>query len=195
MNCTQVREHLSDILDGNTPPLLAPHLEACGECAALVAALRQDKDVLLSMSAVDVPPILLDKVMNEVTLTSRNKKAWRFFVPRLAPVAAALALTVLSYNLVPGLLPARQLSEPPQVESADATFRATAEDTQKDAQKEAQVFATTEQVPNDTILATEGEDSRPWLITSLAGSSAFLLWSGVVYWWYKRREAGEVPSA
>lgn len=191
MNCTQVREHLSDILDGNTPPPLAPHLEACGECAALVAALRQDKDVLLSMSAVDVPSILLDKVMSEVTLTSRKKKAWRFFVPRLAPVAAALALTVLSYNLVPGLLPAGQLREP----NADATFRTTAEDTEKDAHKEAQVFATTEQAPNDTILATEGEDSRPWLITSLAGSSAFLLWSGVVYWWYKRREAGEVPSA
>jgi len=183
MSCLQVHEHVSDILDGNTPPLLACHLEVCAECAALVAALRQDQGVLLSMSAVEVPPILLDKVMSEVTLTSRNKKAWRFFVPRLAPVAAALALTVLSYNLTPDLWATERRVLPSQSEKTDTALPVP-------AQEQARVFSMT-LVPEGTSEdVVESPASRnPWLVSSLAGGGVFALWSGLVYGWYKKQEA------
>ncbi len=173
MNCTQVREHLSDILDGHAPPELSHHLDSCGECATLISELRKDISLFVAMPVVDVPPVLLDRVMGEVSRVSRTRTAWRFFVPRLAPVAAALALTVLSYNVTPDLWSMQRAGQPPQSESTDVTFQTTVED-------KAQVFNVS-QFPEDA--------SRSIAVSSLAGGTAFALWSGVVYLWYKKRGA------
>ena len=182
MNCTQVREHLSEILDGQTPPELVRHLNACTECATLIVELRKDMSLLATVPAAPVPPILLARVMGEVSKVSHTRKAWRFFVPRLAPVAAALAVTVLSYNLTPDLWSWQRASQPPQMmsEQSDATLETTTEDT-------AQIFrAALEPEDASKSMAALPAPQSPWLISSLTGGAAFALWSGVVYLWYKR---------
>lgn len=183
MNCTQVREHLTDVLDGQTSPELAHHLDACTECAALIYELRKDVSVLAAMPAAPVPPILLARVMSEVHKVSHTRKAWHFFAPRLAPVAAALAVTVLSYNLTPDLWSWQRASQPPQTmsEKSDATLEATTED-------KARTFgAPLESEDAGKSMVVLPEPQSPWLMSSLAGGAAFALWSGVVYLWYKKR--------
>ncbi len=184
MNCKQVREHLADILDGQTPPSLAQHLDACDECAALIGALRQDMSLLAAMPAVVVPTVVLDKVMGEVTKVSRTRRAWRFFVPRLAPVAAALAMTVLSYNLTPDLWPWQRVTPAPPSEISGVTPQTTAEDG-------ARAFPIVTEIAGGTgeRQAALAQPPSPWLVSSLAGGAAFALWAGVVYLWYKKREA------
>jgi len=186
MTCAQVYEHLSDILDGAVPPEVNLHLAACGECATLIARLREDRAALAELPATAVPPLLLSNVMREVSKVSRPKHAWRFFVPRLAPVAAALLFTVLSYNLDLDLRPSHLRGEQIQVQSAEVARQGAAEDT-------ARVFSTAEVPPNeDARLAAAWSEPRPWLATSVAGGTVFALWSTVVYVWYKRR-ANESP--
>jgi len=179
MNCTQVREHLTDILDGQTPPKLAHHLDACTECAALIYELRKDVSALAAIPAAPVPPILLTRVMSEVRKVSHTRKAWQFFAPRLAPVAAALAVTVLSYNLTPDLWAWQRASQPPQTmsEKSDVPLDATDVRLEATAEDKARTF-------NASVLP---EPQSPWLMSSLAGGAAFALWSGVVYLWYKKR--------
>jgi len=183
MNCTQVRDHLTDILDGQTPPILAHHLDACTECAALVAELRKDVSALAATPVAPVPPILLTKVMSEVRKVSHTRKTWQFFAPRLAPVAAALAMTVLSYNLTPDLWSWQRASQPPQTmsEKSDVPLDAT------DVDKARAFNAALESEDAKKSVAVLLELQSPWLISSLAGGAAFALWSGVVYLWYKKR--------
>lgn len=200
MNCSWVHENLSDILDGLLTPdaveELNSHLKECSACSELLIELKDDKLLLEDLGDVVVPPFLAERVMLEIKLKPA-KNAWKFFVPRLAPVAAALLVTVASINVLPGVLEKRELAKGTEVPefgqqrmmtASDATSGTNAEHSIKSFQAN-EVEDKKENVFTDTTVLSLGIAEKPsvWVRTSVAGGTAFVLWGAIVYYWYKKQ--------
>lgn len=105
MNCKDVAELLPLFLDTELEPDIVAevgvHLATCSTCQQLLQDYRREQQILQSLPLVAPSPTwraeLLDKVSNN---RRRDKQpAWRFFVPRLGSLAAALLVVLLVSNL------------------------------------------------------------------------------------------------
>lgn len=189
MKCELLQNQLSDIIDGLLTPeeqrLVDNHLAECQKCAALVADVRQSSLVLQSLGDVSVPAVLKQRVMWELAKPTVRKNPWSFFLPRLAPVAAAVVVSVMSINMLPSYLTAQQNKSfmAPRVAAPEAGTEADGsrqtDDTVLNATQEFTTMAAGESFADDATPSM-------WVVTSAAGSTVFLLWGAVVYRWYKK---------
>jgi len=221
MNCEWISDHLTEVVDGLLTPaeqeLVDAHLATCEECSSLIEELRADAFALQTLGQVEVPIDLRKRVADAIAKPKVTKNPWKFFVPRLAPVAAAVLVSVLSINLVPTYLASRTKSlqmapegvgqfqtvgiaaEPPQPQAKSGTGDIVVDDKQT-------VESSTESNPsmrNSSVTfsvttidgaemstfgaAAESEKPSMWMVSSAAGSTVFLLWGALVYHWYKRQ--------
>jgi anti-sigma factor RsiW len=207
LKCEDVKDNITECMDGLLSPVeqqtLDRHLAGCESCRALIESARQDREALTNLAPVPVPPELRQLVMGRLQSEKKKTKkqsAWKFFLPRLAPVAAALLITVTGINTVPGLLMAKNNrmllqsspmpqatmeaapDEPPALDSTErdkVLASATVEppNTIANAADETLSFTVTAEVPRVIPF---------WVKTSAGGTAVFVLWGGIVYYWYKR---------
>lgn len=196
MNCEWIEEHASDMLDGLLTPEehdeVQAHLEVCSSCSVLVSGLRQDMMMLQGLGDVPVPVDLKLRITEALAKPKLQKNPWRFFLPRFAPVAAAVLISVLSINTVPGYMASRGqlIDDAPRMMVAPA---AEPDPTPKvDAKDSTAVTPTTENRFTRTgdmmSLSLDAEETKPslWVVSSAAGSTVLLLWGAVVYRWSKK---------
>lgn len=210
MKCEWIEEHVSDMLDGLLTPEehdnVQAHLEVCGACSALVTGLRQDMMILQGLGDVPVPIGLKLRITEALAKPKLQKNSWRFFLPRFAPVAAAVLISVLSINTIPGYMASRGqlMKEAHIVDDAPRMMVAPAAepapDTEVDAKDRAALDQTTENAyagNGDGVIVTGDmaslslgaeEETKPslWVVSSAAGSTVLLLWGAVVYRWSKK---------
>ena len=205
MNCEWIIEHVSDVLDGLLTPEendeVHAHLEVCAECSLLVSELRQDMMLLHGLGNVSVPIDLKQRIAETLAKPQPEKNPWRFFLPRFAPVAAAVLISVLSINTIPGYMASRdkqateaQFGEEPglKMTAPDArgadpveegtgikTFTATTLDT-------ALKSADTEEMMMSLSMGADKTGPSMWVISSAAGSTVLMLWGAFVYRWSKK---------
>lgn len=199
MKCEWIKEHIDDLLEG----LLAPeesdevqaHLDACDECSVLISELRQDMMLLQSLGDVPIPIDLKQRIAETLVKPRPQKNPWRFFLPRFAPVAAAVLISVLSVNTIPGYMASKdaQFDMAPRVQIAAPEYRGADPEVQGNGE-----FTTTGEVTADATLKSAGaedmqtmslvEDKKPslWVVSSAAGSTVLLLWGAFVYRWSKK---------
>lgn len=200
MNCVYVRENIDDFLDASVDS----HVEGCSACRHLISSVRRDKDVLRSMTHVAVPVELKQRIREQLRLELRLRRAkppaWKFFVPKLAPVAAAIMLIVVSANLVPSLAtkdmlrsatlePRNAMPTPPPEAVTEGAPADKVEDTAEVVEPATAFSATVvEGDATDTHAVAVAEATvRPlWVTTAMGGSALMLLWSAVVFLWYRR---------
>ena len=107
MNCTQIRELLSEYMDGmldkETTGLVEKHLETCKDCREELASLRAISEELGSLEAVEAPADFLKKVHERIEQRSRVSRVirslfvpTRFKIPFQLATAAAMAVLVFS---------------------------------------------------------------------------------------------------
>ena len=126
MRCHQAREQLSDHLERNLRPpqeaRLESHLRTCAACRSELSELQQNWQALSRMPRAEPPPGAYTAVMLRVQreranrLAAERRRVWRWtnWIWRLNPLkaagmaaaAAALALGVLYFPRVSGLIPA-----------------------------------------------------------------------------------------
>lgn len=169
MDCNWLKDNLSDCLDGTLPPLVEQqwreHLASCGACRALY-----DDLVLVERQLAELPPVLAPAglMINVMAGVKRPvKNPWKFFLPRLAPVAAALAITLASVNLWPGHF----FGQPVVSEDVSSEMQRTAPQVFSAA-----IDTATVETPSNTLL----------MRSSAVGGTLFLIWGAVVLVWYKR---------
>ena len=203
MNCEWIKEHVSEMLDG----LLTPeeqaeaqaHLDICAECSLLVSEVKQDMSLLQGLGDIPVPVELKQRIAHALAKPKLQKNPWRFFLPRLAPVAAAVLISVLSINTVPGYLASRQkLTQEAQPDLAPRLHMAAPasepDETDPEGEPTERVYTATTgdglkvNGTEDMLTMSASQDAKPslWVVTSAAGSTVLLLWGAVVYRWYKK---------
>jgi hypothetical protein len=107
MNCTQIRELLSEYMDGmldkEPKDLVKKHLETCKDCREELASLRAISEELGSLEAVEAPTDFLKKVHKRIEQRSRISRVirslfipTRFKIPFQLATAAAMAVLVFS---------------------------------------------------------------------------------------------------
>jgi len=128
--------------------------------------------MLASLTPLPVPVDLRELVRQRlqdapVVVLSKQRSPWRFFLPRLAPMAAAVLVTVLGLNLMPGYIEERNLTrsslEAPGImrmapaESPDPeapppeSSEASSPDTESQKQDDAQTFSITADTNHGSI--------------------------------------------
>lgn len=121
MNCKDVAELLPLFIDAELEPEAAAeveaHLTTCAACQEILAEYRREQQILQSLPLVAPPPTWRAELLEKVNKSKPRweQPAWRFFVPRLASLAAALLVVLMVSNLY--VLPtywARADNEPQQ---------------------------------------------------------------------------------
>jgi hypothetical protein len=218
MNCDYVRENIDEFLDSAEDS----HVANCVGCRELLNAVRRDRELLRGLEPLTVPDELRQRISDQLRLDIRLRKpkppAWKFFVQRLAPVAAAIMVIVAGTNVVPGYLatkdmartstpdPEAPLTAPPPgilaegdltpkeqgdtatpdpTPSPDDPERGVGEAVDPDDEFIAMVMP--EDISDDSVLTATEEASRPiWVAAAMGGTAIMLLWSAVVFFWYRR---------
>ena len=107
MECSQIKELLSDYMDGildkETADLVEKHLETCKDCREELASLRAISEELSSLESVEAPADFLNKVHERIEQRSwvsrvvrRLLVPTRFKIPFQLATAAAMAVLVFS---------------------------------------------------------------------------------------------------
>lgn len=219
MNCEYVRENLSDCIEGLLSPgdgeLLGRHLKICSGCRLLLVAVKRDKEMLASLTSVTVPAELrerLKKRLQEVpAVVIKKRNPWKFFIPRLAPMAAAVLITVLGLNLMPGYMQKGSLMRstdeaPGMMQMASPEAEAPPAEASKENHGTLSVTVAEDSAirnSSEVVVATEvevqgmnaseytfGSQARTipfWVKTSAGGTMVFFLWGGLVYYWYVKQ--------
>lgn len=105
MNCKDVAELLPLFLDAELGPEAADqvgaHLATCSACQEILAEYRREQQILQSLPLVAPPSTWRAELLAKVSSSKprREQPAWRFFVPRLASLAAALLVVLMVSNL------------------------------------------------------------------------------------------------
>ncbi|NLW16777.1 MAG: hypothetical protein GX033_03870 [Firmicutes bacterium] len=107
MSCKDVAKLLPLFLDeeltAKERERVTTHLATCANCQQLLDAYRRDQEILRSLSPVEPPPNWRAQLMDRVNGTSKKGQrqfpAWKFFVPRLGSLAAALLVVLLVTNI------------------------------------------------------------------------------------------------
>jgi hypothetical protein len=108
MECSQIRELLSEYMDGmldkETADLVEKHLETCKDCREELASLRAISEELSSLEAVEAPADFLNKVHERIEQRSLVSRVIRsIFVPTRLKIpfqlATAAAMAVLVFSL------------------------------------------------------------------------------------------------
>ncbi|KAF0195089.1 MAG: hypothetical protein FD169_1544 [Bacillota bacterium] len=204
MNCEWITEHICDMLGGLLTPeehdAVQAHLNVCPECSFFVSELRQDMLLLQGLGDVPVPVDLKLRIAEALAKPKPQKNPWRFFLPRFAPVAAAVLISILSINTIPGYMASReQLTKETQIDGAPRLQMAAPDQRGADPEVEgtgnctvtdtinagAKLGAATEELMTMSLAADKTEPSL-WVVSSAAGSTVLLLWGAVVYRWYKK---------
>ena len=113
MNCEYIRDNLEDLLDVDDDR----HVAECLDCRELLQQVRRDRELLRGLEPLIVPDELRQRINAELRMGLRQKKikqpAWKFFVPRLAPVAAALLIFVAGTGIVPAYIAEKSMLRVP----------------------------------------------------------------------------------
>lgn len=104
MNCKDVAELLPLYMDAELAPdttsAVEAHLATCSDCQGLLAEYCRTQSILQSLPLVAPPPTWRAELLEKVSGKRRRAlSAWRFFVPRLGSLAAALLVILLVGNL------------------------------------------------------------------------------------------------
>ncbi|MDP3488384.1 MAG: hypothetical protein Q8S19_10735, partial [Bacillota bacterium] len=172
----------------------------CAECSVLVSELRQDMMSLQKLGDVPVPINLKLRISQTLAKPKPKKNPWAFFLPRFAPVAAAVLISVLSINTVPGYMASReqslkeaQIDLAPRVQMAAPPGEPDSEVKAND--RTLYSGSTTADASVDNFIKEEmltmsltADKTKPslWVVSSAAGSTVLLLWGAVVYRWSKK---------
>jgi len=128
MKCEQVREKLSEYLDGvldrDTSALIESHLASCTHCQAEVQVLTEAKRAVASLPVVDPPPGFSQRVMSRVREETESPNLFRrLFFPMLIKIPIhALALLLVGgiavylYQTLQPVQPVTTKSIPPAPE-------------------------------------------------------------------------------
>ncbi len=124
MECADIKELLSDYIDGALDPqaraIVEEHLPGCEGCREELMSLKTLIQELSSLDAVKAPSDFLEKVHERVERRSRFLKIIRmFFVPmrikiplQFATVAATAVLVFIVFNM---MQPAKEIIEEPSL--------------------------------------------------------------------------------
>ncbi|MBS3936994.1 MAG: hypothetical protein KGZ50_00275 [Peptococcaceae bacterium] len=169
MNCNWVKDNLCDILDGLLPPHTEEewraHRDTCADCRQLIAEITLDQRALVALPQVYPPAVLKHRILAAVRQVA-PKNPWKFFVPRLVPVAAAIVVTVASINMWPGHFLGQ---------------KASPEDALMETQVAPRVFSSASAIEED-------QTPPPLLVVSSSlGGTIFVAWGAVVLLWYRRQ--------
>lgn len=105
MKCKDVAGLLPLFLDTELEPevaaQVADHLTTCSACQEILAEYKREQQILQSLPLVAPPPTWRAELLAKVSRNQhrREQPVWRFFVPRLASLAAALLMVLLVSNL------------------------------------------------------------------------------------------------
>ena len=117
MSCDQYSDIIVELVDGTKPDdelrHLRAHLESCAACRALVADLRQIRDVARTLEPMAPPPAVWSRIAREVDAarTGGTERPW-FQQPRWLALAAALVLAVGSVAILWRAMPASGPASP-----------------------------------------------------------------------------------
>ena len=217
MNCEYVQDHLEDFMDNDNDG----HVAECAACKKLLQGARRDRELLRGLEPLAVPDELRQRISEQLRLEIRLHKAkppaWKFFVPRLAPVAAAIMVMVAGTNVIPalsskdmprnaGLDPEAPLLAPPPgiMTEGDPGFKERGDTVVPDPapapedpelgvaavvepDDEFTVMAMPEDISDaEALVAMEGAPRPLWVKAAMGGTILMLLWSAVVFFWYRR---------
>jgi hypothetical protein len=136
MECSQIRELLSEYMDGmldkETAGVVEKHLETCKDCRKELASLRAISEELGSLEAVEPPADFLKKVHERIEQRSLVSRVFRgIFIPTRLKIpfqlATAAAMAVLVFSLFNVIQSEKQIigvpfqSEKARVEKPHAT--------------------------------------------------------------------------
>lgn len=193
MNCEYVRDNLEDFLDIDDDR----HIAECLTCRELLQEVRRDRELLRGLEPLTVPDELKQRIGAELRMGLRQHKikqpAWKFFVPRLAPVAAALLIFVAGTGIVPAYMAERSMLRGTEAPKQDALVTSPPMTPAPDDPPEDVGVAVVpeEDITEMGIMALPDDDvkaSTPlWVKASMGGSVIMLLWGGVVFYWYRRQ--------
>ncbi len=117
MNCAELDILICDYVDGALPAAgraaVESHLKGCASCQALVDDSRAVLSFLEGVPAVEPPPQLITRIINEVPAaegspSSAGRKAggvggwlWGWMKPMMQPrMAMGMAMTILSFSML-----------------------------------------------------------------------------------------------
>ncbi|HSL93583.1 MAG TPA: hypothetical protein VK905_03160 [Bacillota bacterium] len=219
MNCDYVRENIDEFLDAAEDS----HVAHCTDCLELLSAVRKDRELLRGLQPLAVPDELRLRINEQLRLEIKIRRAkppaWKFFVPRLAPLAAAIMVMVAGTNIVPGYLATKDMARsvapdpeaplmappPPGIlteadpvpkETGDVAAPDPAPSPDDPKRGAAEVVEPDDEfiamaMPEDTseaeaLIAMEGVSRPLWVTAAMGGAVLMLLWSTVVFFWYRR---------
>ena len=216
MNCAHIRDNIDDYLDACEDS----HVADCAECRELLGAVRRDRELLRGLEPLSVPIELRHRIREELRREVRFRKAkppaWKFFVPRLAPVAAAIMVFVAGANVVPSLASkgmmrsaapdpeVPMLAAPPGVlaegdpapkerDGSETPLVAPSPDDSQvgiadvvETDDEFTAMATVGNADEDMLIAAEATARPLWVNVAMGGAVLMVLWSAVVLIWYRR---------
>lgn len=98
MNCDEVRNRLSEYLDGELTPLerseLASHIERCPACASELDTIKRTVELVRSLPRLCAPPKLAPELKRRVSASTT------VFTKRLFALAGAAAVILVAFLLV-----------------------------------------------------------------------------------------------
>ena len=102
MNCDEVRDRLSEYLDGELASVerseLVSHIERCRSCASELETIRRTVELVSSLPRLSAPPELAQEVKTRIS------SGTAIFTKRLCALAGAAAVILVAFLLVFNLL-------------------------------------------------------------------------------------------
>lgn len=87
MDCSDIRNKLSEHIEGNSPPsqqaLIEEHLQSCKQCMLYAAELKKTIKTLKGLDEIEPPAWLTAKVMKKIREEASPRKSWieKLFYP------------------------------------------------------------------------------------------------------------------
>lgn len=201
MNCEYISDNLSDCLDGllsaDTHEAYIAHLARCAECRQLIDLVSNDSQHLSSLTPPPVPAELKMRVMSEVRRearqTRRRSRPLSYILPRLAPVAAALIVSVAGSAYVPVYLASQNKmltssADPaPMAPPAAGDVRTTEGEQAKTDEMGVMSALSPDDHPEDSMAFASPREWSLWQKVAVGGSVVFVLWSSLVVYWYTKQ--------
>lgn len=103
--------YIDDALTPRESGLVEEHLRDCPSCQSLLAELRANQAELKSFPRLNLPSHFREELLRKVATMGKNRKpVFRYLLPRLGSLAAALMVVLLTSNLYlfPALWPTPQ---------------------------------------------------------------------------------------